>query len=695
MKSRRSRNRLPIVAQRLEARVVPIINGTATALFPMVGIIGDSLGNSGTGTLIGDKFVLTAAHLAEDVRQTSGRFTVGGQTYHTSKIYLHPGYEPSRLGDDGADDIAIYELSEPVKNIEPLPLFQGTPHVGDVLTLIGFGAGGTGTSGSTGDFGTKRIGSTPIDRVSSTLLHWSFDNNTESNTAAGDSGGPALLSVDGSYFIAGITSGGDLPDASIGDQSYDTRVDAYLDWIDSIINPTPVDPTPDPASLRVVASSNTQLEGTGAASPFSFSIIRDGDTTEPITVSYAFSGGATFAADAADFGGSFPSGTVTIDAGQTTKLITVWPSADASVESDETFVITLSNPSTGSLAQPTVEVTLEDDDATVVFVDHGALTIQDVDLRNSQITVSYSASNSEYTVSATSAIFLADNLPSSTLHFASSLIAGLSAQLGAGNDRLDLSATSLPSTVYGGSGNDTLIGGAASDVLFGGVGNDSLTGNDGADSLSGELGDDRLTGDAGNDLLSGDGGHDWASGGAGSDTVYGQSGNDTLSGGDDVDTIGGGAGIDTLLEWTDSAFVAITATSILGLNGDPSDILAIPSTMEAVQLIGGASANKIDASLSNRAVTIEGGLGNDTLIGSRFNDVLIGGSGKDSLLGGAGRDTLNGGAGNDYLSGGADDDSLIGGTGADTLLGEAGADIVRYDLYDRVLSDAYDILRLS
>ena len=684
-----------MVAQRLEARVVPIINGTTTALFPMVGIVGDSLGNSGTGTLIGERFVLTAGHLAEDVSQTAGRFTVGGKTYHTSHIYLHPGYEPSRLGDDGADDIAIFELSEAVPNLDPLPLFQGTPQVGDMLTLIGFGAGGTGTIGSTGDFGTKRIGTTPIDRVSSTLLHWNFDNNSESNTAAGDSGGPALLSIDGSYFIAGITSGGELPDASLGDQSYDTRVDAYLDWIDSIINPTPVDPTPDPASLRVVASSNTQLEGTGAASPFSFSIIRDGDTTEPITVSYAFSGGATFAADAADFGGTFPSGTVTIDAGQTTKLITVWPSADASVESDESFVITLSNPSTGSLAQPTVEVTLEDDDATIAFVDHGALTIQDADVRNSQITVSYSLSNSEYTLSSPTPIFLADNVPSSSLHFASNLITSVTAQLGSGNDVLDLSALTIPSTIYGGSGNDTLLGGSLADWIFGGVGDDSLTGNEGADFLSGELGNDRLTGDSGDDTLNGDGGHDWVSGGDGEDAVYGQSGNDTLSGGPANDTIGGGSGFDTLLEVTDSAVVVVTSNAVLGLNGIPTESLAIPSTIEALHLIGGASANKIDASQSSRPITIEGGLGNDTLIGSRFADLLIGGSGRDSLIGNAGQDTLNGGAGNDFISGGDDADSLIGGTGSDTLQGDTGADSIRYDIYDRLFVDPTDLLRLQ
>jgi hypothetical protein len=67
------------------------------------------------------------------------------------------------------------------------------------------------------------------------LIIWRFDNNSESDTAYGDSGGPAYLEVDGEYLIAGVTSGGTDPDSMIGDISFDTRVDAFAGWIDAIV----------------------------------------------------------------------------------------------------------------------------------------------------------------------------------------------------------------------------------------------------------------------------------------------------------------------------------------------------------------------------------------------------------------------------------------------------------------------------
>ena len=79
------------------------------------------------------------------------------------------------------NDIAIYQLSQPVVGVTPSPIFTGTPQVGDELTLVGFGAGGTGDTGHNGDYGTKRVGTTPIDRVTDTLIHWTFDDNIVSD----------------------------------------------------------------------------------------------------------------------------------------------------------------------------------------------------------------------------------------------------------------------------------------------------------------------------------------------------------------------------------------------------------------------------------------------------------------------------------------------------------------------------------
>jgi hypothetical protein len=221
----------PQPVDRVETR---IINGEETTGFPSVGLVGDRRGFYCSGTLIAPRYVLTAGHCADGLSATGGRFRVGGVTYSTSRVFVHPNYNRFAIGTDNANDIAIFELATAVSGITPSPIFRGIPQVGNMLTLVGFGAGGTGSTGHDGTFGTKRVGTTPIDGVTRTLITWNFDNETESNTAPGDSGGPAFLVVNGEYQVAGVTSGGDRADAGLGDHSFDTRVDAYAAWIDGI-----------------------------------------------------------------------------------------------------------------------------------------------------------------------------------------------------------------------------------------------------------------------------------------------------------------------------------------------------------------------------------------------------------------------------------------------------------------------------
>lgn len=175
-----------------------IVNGNPTSNYPAVGIVNDGC----TGTLIASNAVLTAAHCMEGytggfIGNRDGTFEVGGQNYGSSQIHAHPQYSPNVFGEEGANDIAIMTLAQNIPGITPMEIFRGTPQVGDMLTLVGFGGGGTGNGGHNGDFGTKREGTTPIDQVTETLIHWTFDNNGESNTAPGDSGGPAFVTVDG------------------------------------------------------------------------------------------------------------------------------------------------------------------------------------------------------------------------------------------------------------------------------------------------------------------------------------------------------------------------------------------------------------------------------------------------------------------------------------------------------------------
>ncbi|KKW93655.1 calcium-binding protein [Sphingobium chungbukense] len=114
-------------------------------------------------------------------------------------------------------------------------------------------------------------------------------------------------------------------------------------------------------------------------------------------------------------------------------------------------------------------------------------------------------------------------------------------------------------------------------------------------------------------------------------------------------------------------------------------------------IIGGAGKDNLQGDGGNDIIfgwrgsdTISGGAGDDILYGDDLgnngisgDDTLDGGSGNDILYGGRGKDKLTGGDGNDILYGGAGDDSLSGGAGDDILYGDddnvSGSDVLHGD----------------
>jgi Ca2+-binding RTX toxin-like protein len=83
------------------------------------------------------------------------------------------------------------------------------------------------------------------------------------------------------------------------------------------------------------------------------------------------------------------------------------------------------------------------------------------------------------------------------------------------------------------------------------------------------------------------------------------------------------------------------------LTGNGTDTL---SSIEKAILTGGNNNDYLDArDFTLGSVTLNGGAGNDFIIGSTGGDSLLGGDSHDVLSGNAGNDFIDGGAGNDFL----------------------------------------------
>lgn len=260
----------------------------------------------------------------------------------------------------------------------------------------------------------------------------------------------------------------------------------------------------------------------------------------------------------------------------------------------------------------------------------------------------------------------------------------------------------VPTTIIGGSGDDTIIGGGSDDFVTGDAGNDTIRTLAGNDIVFGGGGNDTIDGEEGQDTLFGNGGSDVLDGGADEDTFVWREKDFrvTIAGGDGSDTVlvQGGLTADAVAVNSDGSDLIITLNSarltveptvesIVFNQGNGNDTVTL-GNLNAAGLIelrfnGEAGDDRIDFSastlLGNVVLIADGGDGNDTLLGSASRDLLIGGDGDDAISGGAGNDSLQGGDGADLLNGQLGDDIIEGGAGNDVITGGDGNDSVSGD----------------
>jgi len=148
-------------------------------------------------------------------------------------------------------------------------------------------------------------------------------------------------------------------------------------------------------------------------------------------------------------------------------------------------------------------------------------------------------------------------------------------------------------------------------------------------------------------------------------------GNDRLDAGGDVFTVElfGGSGNDVLA----------ARDSNIEMDGGPGKD-ALYSRGETETLRGGSGADRLAATgtvYSAGPHILQGGTGDDYLVGNVSPERFGGGDGSDTVRAGGGNDTAWGGTGPDVLGGAGGRDSLYGNAGVDANYGGSGSDLCR------------------
>ncbi len=227
-----------------------------------------------SGTVIDAHWVLTAAHCVDEA--VSMDFYEWNGTNHVlrqaTSWFAHENWTGNLL--QGWDVGLMY--FEDALSVGPAQLYAGRNEFLATTTHVGYGASGTGITGSVINAGTRRGGQNMVDDLWSTQgdgqqLLWSdFDHPTDASynwldfvgytfddlaipyeysIAGGDSGGGAFIYENGQWWLAGVHSlgininGG--AQAQYGDGFASTRVSSLRRWIE--INAE----IPEPESLAL------------------------------------------------------------------------------------------------------------------------------------------------------------------------------------------------------------------------------------------------------------------------------------------------------------------------------------------------------------------------------------------------------------------------------------------------------------
>jgi len=268
---------------------------------------------------------------------------------------------------------------------------------------------------------------------------------------------------------------------------------------------------------------------------------------------------------------------------------------------------------------------------------------------------------------------------------------------GSGNDTYVVDVTGDVVSEAGGAGVDTVLS-AATYTLATDVDNLSLTGTSAINGTGNGLAN-ALVGNSGANLLNGLVGSDAMSGGDGNDTYVVDNAGDTVSelANEGTDTVQ--SGVNFTLSATLENLTLTGANAITG-NGNLGDNVLIGNTgnntltglggndilnggLGTDNLLGGTGDDTYVLDTSGDSIVEAAGAGTDTVqsaatftLGANLENLTLTGTGAVNAFGNAATNVLTGNSGGNQLNGGAGVDTMTGGLGNDTYVVDNAGDVV-------------------
>lgn len=175
-------------------------------------------------TLIESRWAVTAAHCVEETALYKAwrlgqpyDVQIGSVARAVRRVHFHPQWPGAAGHAWGREqvDLALLELDQAVPEITPVTLYPGNDELGQVVTFLGWGYSGVGSTGIRTNDGRLRLAHNTVTQADG-QLRFTFDDPASRDSPAvtlegipglGDSGGPALFELNGQLWLMGVAVG--------------------------------------------------------------------------------------------------------------------------------------------------------------------------------------------------------------------------------------------------------------------------------------------------------------------------------------------------------------------------------------------------------------------------------------------------------------------------------------------------------